>query len=594
MLLAITYAIFVSVSTTVLDTFNCKTAMTFVYPVGIPLLYFGLQWKDRKELKVERLRKENPALIKTCMAIFFILFAALLTKVELDKTDNYDQNTFGYLLIFVNGLVHPWKIFMQKVGRVHKHDGGLREIPNNSTWETYWEYFNCLVESNADDAGWDEMKPREWRMGKKKGKKWLRATGAVEVLKHALKGECLPRGTFESEVVQAKNTFEANKDSSIDEYFLVQTPMLWWKRNFVVRRFVKKNEYSFDIIRKSLTSKQEERYNLPERAAERGFVALDGIRIESLQGSEKCKVTRVFQVDFSEDVWGDDMTQRLLGPSLKKRVSKVFDTVKRKTMGGVLGGGHIHTIDVEMTNRSSSFNFDNPMTTNELVALPMIGNNPKYDMTSFTGDGTPDSRRQKKKKRFLKHQLTMEAKAIGKSMPKVKRGKAPKSRGDAKSKSISRCVSMGVDGKKEEVWHVLVDPSSGDFYYENEISSETQWELPKGEEEPVTSVVEISNMLTEGDLGFDHDQLVADITEECAELGEVEKCVIPKLGEGGAGTVYVKWGGGKKATRKARDELRGRVYATGVAVEVWFKEEVWFDAVLKAGLWFDDFRPAGR
>ena len=71
-------------STTVLDTFNCKTygddptdymvldhllscdeykhmtysfyagAMTFVYPVGIPLLYFGLLWKDRKELKVER------------------------------------------------------------------------------------------------------------------------------------------------------------------------------------------------------------------------------------------------------------------------------------------------------------------------------------------------------------------------------------------------------------------------------------------------------------------------------------------------------------------------------------------------------------
>ena len=419
---------------------------------------------------------------------------------------------------------------MQKVGRVHKHDGGLRETPNNSRWETYWEYFNCLVESNADDAGWDEMKPREWRMGKKKGKKWLRATGAVghwrniggngpidqlrvtfeleanyaDVLKHALKGECLPRGTFESEVVQAKNTFEANKDSSIDEYFLVQTPMLWWKRNFVVRRFVKKNEYSFDIIRKSLTSKQEERYNLPERAAERGFVALDGLRVESLQGSEKCKVTRVFQVDFSEDVWGDDMTQRLLGlrwlratidefrllikdeeradsvssvastNSLKKCVSKGFDVVKRKTMGGVLGGGHTHTIDVEMTNRSSSLNFDNPMTTNELVALPMIGNNPKYDMTSFTGDETPDSRRQKRKKRFLKYQLTMEAKAIGKSMPKVKRGKGPRSRGDAKSKSISSCVSMGVDGKKEEVWHVLVDPSSGDFYYENEISSETQ------------------------------------------------------------------------------------------------------------------------
>ncbi|GMI12369.1 hypothetical protein TrLO_g13348 [Triparma laevis f. longispina] len=130
---------------------------------------------------------------------------------------------------FSQGLVHPWKIFMKKVGRVHKHGGVLREIPNDSSWETYWDYYDWLVDSNADDA---------------------------EVLKHALKGECSPRGTFESKVVQAKNTFEANEDSSIDEYFLVQTPMFWWKRDFVVRRFVKKNEYSFDIIRKSLTSKQ--------------------------------------------------------------------------------------------------------------------------------------------------------------------------------------------------------------------------------------------------------------------------------------------------------------------------------------------------
>lgn len=177
----------------VLDTFNCKTygedeteymvsdqslscnteehktyslyaaGMIFVYPIGIPLLYFGLLWKDREKLRVKAERDKNKALVKTGFlwdeyidkywwfevfdslrrlsqtgllifvfrgkasqvvvamlisaisvalyinwkpyvkhtdnqlaiisqaAIFFTLFAALLTKVEIDKTDNYDM-----------------------------------------------------------------------------------------------------------------------------------------------------------------------------------------------------------------------------------------------------------------------------------------------------------------------------------------------------------------------------------------------------------------------------------------------------------------------------------------------------------------------
>ena len=38
-------------------------------------------------------RTDNHLAIISQMAIFFTLFATLLTKVELDKTDNYDQNT---------------------------------------------------------------------------------------------------------------------------------------------------------------------------------------------------------------------------------------------------------------------------------------------------------------------------------------------------------------------------------------------------------------------------------------------------------------------------------------------------------------------
>ncbi|GMH78264.1 hypothetical protein TrLO_g5680, partial [Triparma laevis f. longispina] len=123
----------------------------------------------------------------------------------------------------------------------------------------------------------------------------------------------------------------------------------------------------------------------------------------------------------------------------------------------------------------------------------------------------------------------------------------------------------------------LVDPSTGDFYYENETTSETQWEIPDGVDEPTTSVIGINNMITEDDLEGDHEQLMADIIGECSEFGEVEKCIIPKLGEAGAGTVYVKFSKGEAAARKARDQLVGSVYAAGVPVEIYFKAEEWFN-----------------
>ena len=39
--------------------------MIFVYPVGIPLLYAWLLGKNRKALRVERLREDNIELLKT-------------------------------------------------------------------------------------------------------------------------------------------------------------------------------------------------------------------------------------------------------------------------------------------------------------------------------------------------------------------------------------------------------------------------------------------------------------------------------------------------------------------------------------------------
>ncbi|GMH77788.1 hypothetical protein TrST_g13868 [Triparma strigata] len=75
--------------------------------------------------------------IVTQVSLFFTLLAALLTKVEIDKTDDYNELIFGYMLIVVNCSsvallilsqlskpIHFW--FGAVVGKQHRHEGSLR------------------------------------------------------------------------------------------------------------------------------------------------------------------------------------------------------------------------------------------------------------------------------------------------------------------------------------------------------------------------------------------------------------------------------------------------------------------------------------
>ena len=201
--LTLTYIVFASVSTVVFDTFNCMkigddptkylvrdqsidcsspshrtfkyyaSVMIFVYPLGIPGMYFVMLYIQRKKLRAKD-RDFDPTIQKTgflwenyerhmwwwevaeCgrrlslsgvlvfvdqgsasqiivalviafftsgfyihlrpferesdddlaivtqVSLFFTLFAALLKKVQIDETENYNQVVFGMLLIIVN------------------------------------------------------------------------------------------------------------------------------------------------------------------------------------------------------------------------------------------------------------------------------------------------------------------------------------------------------------------------------------------------------------------------------------------------------------------------------------------------------------
>jgi hypothetical protein len=205
LIFGVTYMVFTSASASIVKIFNCRTfgddsevfmmsdpsiscdtleyknyslyatAMLFVYPVGIPTLYFVMLWRARKELQMED-RGERASLHKIAFlwddyepsrwwfepidcirrlsmsallqlffmgqasqvvvaliisfvsvvvfvhfrpfvkdahdnlaivsqtALFFTLLAALIRKANFDRTDGYDEGTFGGLLIGINTI----------------------------------------------------------------------------------------------------------------------------------------------------------------------------------------------------------------------------------------------------------------------------------------------------------------------------------------------------------------------------------------------------------------------------------------------------------------------------------------------------------
>jgi len=125
-------------------------------------------------------------------AIFFTLFAALLKKMEVDKMDNYDQAMFGTVLIFVNcvgvvmvvggWLVKPVGRLVKKLGEKHVHEAALKGVgEEHDEWSKFEAYFRELVESGREEAAWETIHVKDWRLvkGKAEARQWLEETGVV-------------------------------------------------------------------------------------------------------------------------------------------------------------------------------------------------------------------------------------------------------------------------------------------------------------------------------------------------------------------------------------------------------------------------------
>lgn len=105
--------------------------------------------------------------IITQISLFFTLLAALLRKMEVDKTDHYNETIFGVMLIVINssgvGLIVLSQLSKSVhylvdsiLGTSHSYDGTLRGMSKEQTRDQQWsvEHFLKVAKSSVEEGGW--------------------------------------------------------------------------------------------------------------------------------------------------------------------------------------------------------------------------------------------------------------------------------------------------------------------------------------------------------------------------------------------------------------------------------------------------------
>ncbi|GMH57413.1 hypothetical protein TL16_g02375 [Triparma laevis f. inornata] len=145
------------------------TASQIVVGMLISVITTGLyiHWRPFEQ------ESDDDLAIVTQVSLFFTLLAALLKKVEVDKTDQYNEQVFGYMLIVVNCSsialiilsqfskpIHFWVDAV--IGRRHSHEGVLRGMNKEQKKgrDGLIQHFLRVAKSSVDEAGWESYTRR--------------------------------------------------------------------------------------------------------------------------------------------------------------------------------------------------------------------------------------------------------------------------------------------------------------------------------------------------------------------------------------------------------------------------------------------------
>lgn len=137
------------------------TASQIVVGLLVSITSSGLyiHWRPFEE------ESDDDLAIITQASLFLTLLAALLKKVEVDKTDSYNQVIFSTILIVVNcsgitliilsQLTKPIQYMLEGIfGKRQKEEATLKGLAINSNQESFIEHFLNVAKSSAEEGGW--------------------------------------------------------------------------------------------------------------------------------------------------------------------------------------------------------------------------------------------------------------------------------------------------------------------------------------------------------------------------------------------------------------------------------------------------------
>ncbi|GMH49502.1 hypothetical protein TrVE_jg9591 [Triparma verrucosa] len=165
-LLGLAFLIFSSVSTIIFDTFNCSASqIVAAMLLSIVAIVSFVHWRPY-------MYEEDDDLAIACqLSIFFTIFGALLIRVQVDKDDEYDGETFGKVLIGVNLIAvfllstnffrRPLGYLMRIFNNDHRHTGEGKVIQMGEEKyedEEFMDYFERLALSSQDESGFTKVK----------------------------------------------------------------------------------------------------------------------------------------------------------------------------------------------------------------------------------------------------------------------------------------------------------------------------------------------------------------------------------------------------------------------------------------------------
>ena len=106
------------------------------------------------------------------LAIFVTVFSCLIMRVEVDKTDKYDQNMLGVILVVVNFaaaamllsrlMLKPLKKLLNLATKKFEHNGTILSLTeDHSDPVLFVEYFERLALSSPEESGYKKIHKRE-------------------------------------------------------------------------------------------------------------------------------------------------------------------------------------------------------------------------------------------------------------------------------------------------------------------------------------------------------------------------------------------------------------------------------------------------